>query len=76
MYVLQILIVTALHADDLVHNDIGRGPFLALVVCGSVIPSFCALFPIVMKKIFITSTLGASGLLTTMIATTFVLHEG
>lgn len=65
-----------IHTDDIVHDDIGRGPFLALIVCGSVIPSFCGLVPPVMKRILITATLGASSLLTTLIGTAFVLHEG
>lgn len=59
-----------------VHDDIGRGPFLALVLCGAVLPSFAALVPHVMMKIFITATLGASGIITTLIGTSCVLHEG
>ena len=60
----------------IVHDDIGRGPFLALVACGSVIPSFCSLVPLVMKRVLITSILGGSGIVTTLIATSCVLHEG
>ena len=60
----------------IVHDDIGRGRFIALVICGCIIPSFCSLTAYVMNSIFITATVGASGLLCTMLGVSCILHEG
>ena len=58
------------------HDDIGRGPFIALVCCGAVVPSFVSMSAYVISKIFITATLGASGILCAMLGATCVLYEG
>ena len=61
---------------ELVHDDIGRGPFLGLVCASAVIASYVSLSSYVLAGILSVSTLGASGIVTALIGTSCVLHEG
>ncbi|CAF9934036.1 hypothetical protein IMSHALPRED_009567 [Imshaugia aleurites] len=58
------------------HDDIGRGPFLALYFSSAVIAAYLPMVVFVMRRFFGTSTLGASGVVTALIGTSCVLHEG
>ena len=60
----------------IVHDDIGRGRFMALIICGAVIPSYVSLVANVMNSIFITATVGASGVLCALMGASCVIHEG
>ena len=59
-----------------VHDDIGRGPFLALYLSSAVIAAYIPMIVYVTRKFFGTSTLGASGVVTALLGTSCVLHEG
>ncbi|KAL9077139.1 MAG: hypothetical protein Q9161_000405 [Pseudevernia consocians] len=58
------------------HDDIGRGPFLALYFSSAVIAAYIPMVVYVMRHFFGTSTLGASGVVTALLGTSCVLHEG
>ncbi|KAL9103782.1 MAG: hypothetical protein Q9163_001191 [Psora crenata] len=63
-------------SQQALHDDIGRGPFLALVFASAVLNSYCTMSTYVLNNILTSSTLGASGILTAMIGAACVLHEG
>jgi rhomboid-like protein len=58
------------------HDDIGRANFLALYLCAGVFGSFASLAWSVSRKIFITSSLGASGAICATIAAYLTLDSG
>lgn len=58
------------------HDDIGRGPFLALYFSSAVIAAYIPMVVYVMRNFFGSSTLGASGVVTALIGASCVLHEG
>jgi rhomboid-like protein len=51
-----------------VHDDIGRGNFLALYFSSGVIASFTSLSSYVFRNFLVTSSLGASGAVAGVIA--------
>lgn len=58
------------------HDDIGRGPFLALYFSSAVIAAYIPMVIYVMRNFLGTSTLGASGVITALLGTSCVLYEG
>ncbi|CAD6589753.1 MAG: hypothetical protein ASARMPREDX12_004015 [Alectoria sarmentosa] len=58
------------------HDDIGRGPFLALYFSSAVLAAYIPMVVYVMKEFLGTSTLGASGVVTALLGASCVLHEG
>ena len=60
----------------LVHDDIGRGSFLALLLAGAVLNSYTTMSTYVLSNILSSSFIGASGIVTCMIGAACVLHEG
>ena len=46
---------------DIVHDDVGRGTFLAIFVSSGVVASYASLSGYVLRNILYTSSLGASG---------------
>ena len=59
-----------------VHDDIGRGPFLALLFAGAVLTSYPSMSVYVLQNVLTSSFVGASGIISTMIGAACVLHEG
>ena len=57
------------------HNDIGRGNFLAVFLTCGVISSYISLYFYVSRNILYTSSLGASGAICGLIATWFTLDS-
>lgn len=58
------------------HDDIGRGRFLALYFSSAVIAAYIPMVVYVLKSYFATSALGGSGVITALIGASCVLHEG
>ena len=61
---------------QLVHDDIGRGRFLALFFSSAVIAAYIPMVVYVLRSYFATSALGGSGVVTALIGASCVLHEG
>ena len=61
--------VAVTHADlRTVHEDVGRGNFLAIYTASGVLASFFSLTSFVLRRNFVTSSLGASGAVAGVIA--------
>lgn len=54
--------------DEKVHDDIGRGNFLAIYLSSGVLGSFLSLSSFVLRNQFYTSSLGASGAIAGILA--------
>ena len=75
LYLLYLLMY--LESDtSKVHDDIGRGPFLAVYFSSAVVAAYIPMVIYVLTNNLVSTTLGASGVLTALIATGCVLHEG
>ncbi|MCJ1383251.1 hypothetical protein MMC17_006889 [Xylographa soralifera] len=58
------------------HDDIGRGNFLAIYLTGGVFASYVSLCRFVLTSNLITTSLGASGALTAVLAAWCTIHSG
>ncbi|MCJ1318729.1 hypothetical protein MMC15_004059 [Xylographa vitiligo] len=58
------------------HDDIGRGNFLAIYLVGGVFASYVSLCRFVLTSNLITTSLGASGALTAVLAAWCTIHSG
>ncbi|MCJ1399915.1 hypothetical protein MMC11_003118 [Xylographa trunciseda] len=58
------------------HDDIGRGNFLAIYLIGGVFASYVSLCRFVLTSNLVTTSLGASGALTAVLAAWCTIHSG
>lgn len=58
------------------HDDIGRGPILALIFSSGALASLASLLHYTLRKEYHVTTLGASGIVCALVAASCVLHEG
>lgn len=60
----------------IVHDDIGRGPFLALYFASAVLGAYLPMAVYVLTNNLGTGTIGASVCVSAILAASCVLHEG
>lgn len=59
-----------------VHDDVGRGNFVAIYLSGGVMASLVSLSRFVITNKLLTTSLGASGALTAVLAAWCCVHSG
>ena len=62
--------------DEIVHDDIGRGNFLSVYLSSGVFASIFSLSRFVITNNLFTTSLGASGALTGVLACWCTIHSG
>ena len=56
------------------HEEVGRGTFLAIYLTSGVVGSFAALSAFAISRVLISTSLGASGCLTGIVGATLAIH--
>lgn len=59
-----------------VHDEIGRGQFLAIVSASAVLASYVSMSTYVLSNVLIATTIGASGIVCGIIGALCTLNEG
>lgn len=62
--------------DELVHDDIGRGPLIGIILASAVVASYASMSAYILSGVLTSSSLGASGILAGMMGVLCVIHEG